>query len=100
MVVSGPVATQSVAELFEPVWGRIVSHQTEFFKTGEGNWFTYRVHGNALRPSRTELSIPRLDLERAFPLLPIPPAKLNKFVTGPAYVWAILHDPRISAGHW
>ncbi len=85
---------------FDTVWSRIRERGGEFFKTGEGQWFTYKVEGDVIQPSHSELRIPRSDFELAFPLLPVPPAKLNKFVTGPKFVWAILHDPRISVGRW
>ena len=86
--------------LFEPVRARIEAHAGSFFKTDAGRWFTYEVDGSFVLPSQTELRIPYSDFEVAFPLLPVPAAKLNKFVKGPAYVWAILHDPRISNGEW
>ncbi len=90
----------SVSELFEPAWKRICEHEGAFFKTEGGRWFTYRVDGDALRPSHSDVRIPRSDLEIAFPMLPVPAAKLNKHVRGPAFVWAVLHDPRIAAGQW
>ena len=86
--------------MFEAVWERIGANEREFFKTDEGNWFTYRIEGDSLLPSQTDLRIPRADFELAFPMLPVHPAKLNKFVKGPAYVWAILHDERIRADDW
>ena len=85
---------------FEALWGRVVAHTGEFFKTDAGTWFTYRIEGDELRPSQSDLRILKSDFELAFPMLPVPPAKLNRFVTGPRYVWAILHDPRVSAGQW
>ena len=85
---------------FEATWERVVRNAGEFFKTGEGTWFTYKVDGEHLLPSHSELRIPRSDFQKAFPLLPVHPAKLNKFVSGPKFVWAVLHDPRISEGKW
>ncbi len=85
---------------FDGVWLRICESSGEFFKTGEGLWFTYEMQGDVILPSHSELRIHRSDFELAFPLLPVPPAKLNKFVQGPKFVWAILHDPRISEGRW
>ncbi len=85
---------------FDAVWARIAANAGEFFQTDAGRWFTYRLDGNELRPSQTDLSIPRSDFELAFPMLPVPPPKLNRFVKGPRYVWAILHDKRVSKGQW
>ena len=82
----------------DAVWERICAQAGEFFKTHRNEWFTYRIEGDELRPSQSDLSIPKSDFELAFPMLPVPPAKLNRFVSGPRYVWAILHDPRVSAG--
>lgn len=89
-----------IGALFEPIRARIETHAGAFFKTDAGRWFTYKVDGDAVLPSQTEVRIPLSDFELAFPLLPVPASKLNKFVKGPAYVWAILHDPRISNGEW
>lgn len=88
------------AESFEALWARICASSGEFFKTSEGSWFTYRLEADVLVPSHSDLRIPRADFELAFPMLPLPPAKLNRFVTGPKYVWAILHDPRVSQRRW
>ncbi len=86
---------------FDELWERIRAHAGEFFKTEGGRWFTYQLEGDDLIPSQTEdLRIPRSDFELAFPMLPVPPPKLNRFVKGPVYVWAILHDERVSAGRW
>ena len=86
--------------LFEPVWARISAHAGAFFKTDAGRWFTYKIDGDLVLPSQSDAHIPRSDFELAFPLLPLPAAKLNKFVKGPAYLFAILHDPRVSNGEW
>jgi hypothetical protein len=88
------------ANLFDAVWARICANEREFFKTDGGRWFTYRIEAEELRPSQSDIRISRSEFERVFPLLPVPPAKMNKYVKGPAYVWAILHDPRISEGRW
>ena len=89
------------ASPFDAVWERIASLAGEFFKTDGGRWFIYKLDGGDLIPSQSDdLRIPRSDFELAFPMLPVPPAKLNKFVRGPRYVWAILHDPRVSQGRW
>ena len=89
-----------VDEPFARAWARIALHAGEFFKTDQGAWFTYKLDGEAVCPSQSELRIPRADFALVFPLLPVPPAKLNKVVAGPKYVWAILHDARISTGEW
>jgi hypothetical protein len=86
---------------FDAVWERIVARRREFFRTGGGRYFTYRVEGDCVIPSQTELRIPRRDFELAYQIVPIPNAgKIARHVEGPEYVWAILHDARISQGEW
>ena len=86
---------------FDEVWERIRKHERAFFQTRLGVWFSYRLEGDVLLPSRTEFRIPRSDFALAYPLLPLPtPGKINRLVTGASYVYAILHDERISGGAW
>lgn len=86
---------------FDSVWARILDLRGEFFQTAKGRWFTYKVDDDELSVSQTDFQIPRSDLALAFNMLPISvSAKLNRLVEGPAYVWAILHDERISRGDW
>ncbi len=93
-MVSEPVTT-------DQVWQRIGAHEREFFKSHQGRWFTYRIEGDRLLPSQSDLEIPRADFDLALPLVPIrAPQKLARFVTDYEYVWAILHDERISLGGW
>jgi hypothetical protein len=85
----------------EAVWARIEAHAGEFFRTRGERWFSYRIDGECVLPSHSELRIPRSDFALAYALLPIPkPGKLARLVTGAEYLWAILHDPRISRGAW
>ena len=89
------------APSFDEVWDRIVKHEHAFFRTRLGVWFTYRLEGDVVCPSRTDFRIPRRDFEIAYPLLPLPgPGKINRLVTGASYVYAILHDERVSGGAW
>jgi hypothetical protein len=86
---------------FEEVWRRIVEHQGQPFRTGTGLEFTYRVRGSTFYPSRTEYAINRTDFETAYQMVPLQgPGSISKAVRGPSYVWAVLHDTRISQGEW
>lgn len=86
---------------FTLIWGRIVALQGEEFATITGLPFTYRVEGDALYPSRTRYRLSRSNVETAYGMVPIPgPGAINDTVRGPAYIWAILHDPRVSQGAW
>lgn len=96
----GTIEPESQADL-DAVWARIEAHAGEFFRTRAESWFTYRIDGECVLPSHRELRIPKTDFALAHPLLPIPkPGKLARLVTGAEYIWAILHDPRISRGAW
>ena len=90
---------------FDAVWARIAECGGAFFKTQGGRFFTYSIErdGNAecVRPSHSELRIPREHFATAFQLVPVRAAgKLARLMEGPEYVWAILHDPRIAQGDW
>ena len=86
---------------FEVIWARIVSLEGEQFATITGLPFAYRVDGDALYPSRTNYRLSRGNVEKAYARVPIPgPGAISNEVRGPAYVWAILNDPRVSHGAW
>lgn len=86
---------------FEDIWNRILALEGETFTTITGLPFTYVVTGDALYPSRTDYRLSRSDVEKAYGLVPLPgPGVINRVVRGPAYIWAILHDSRVSQGAW
>ena len=86
---------------FEKVWSRILALEGEEFQTITGLNFTYRIRGNSLIPSRTNYSLHKSDFDRAYQLVPLKgPGIINNLVRGPAYIWAILHDYRISLDDW
>ena len=84
----------------DDIWPRIEMHQGAEFRTASGLPFTYSIHGHVLRPIRQgrtiNRNIPRTDVALALAHCPVDgPGKLNRVIQGPAYVWALLHDPRI-----
>lgn len=84
---------------FDEVWRRIVDLEGETFKTITGLPFEYMIDGEALIPSRTDYRLSRGNFEKAFARVPISqPREINNDVRGPSYVWAILHDARVSSG--
>jgi maltose-binding protein MalE len=86
---------------FEEIWNRIVSHKGEVYRTKTDLEFTYRIDGDGFYPSRTDYRISKSDFKQAFRAVPISgPGEINRIVRGPAYVWAVLHDRRISLGEW
>jgi hypothetical protein len=86
---------------FVQVWDRIVAREGDTFKTKTGLAFTYKISGDGFLPSRTQYRITKSDFETAYAVVPLPgPGAINSIVRGPAYVWAVLHDSRISEGQW
>ena len=80
----------------DEIWRRIERHEGEEFHTKKGLPFTYAIQGEIFRSSRANRNIPRRDFEKALKIAPFDgPGDLNRMVQGPAYVWAVLHDPRI-----
>lgn len=86
---------------FSQIWSRIVASAGQTFKTKTNLPFTYEVKGDSIFPSRTQYRISRSEFEKAYQLVPLAgPGKINAVVRGPAYVWAILHDGRVSGSAW
>jgi hypothetical protein len=86
---------------FAEVWQRIIDLEGETFHTITGLPFEYVIDGEALIPSRTDYRLSSGNFEKAFARVPIAqPREINMDVRGPSYVWAILHDVRVSSGHW
>jgi len=85
---------------FAEVWARIGAHAGEPFTTIRGLAFTYRMDGNGFVPSRTDYRISQGEVEAAFRRVPLSGPGAISDLRGPTYVWAILHDSRISGGAW
>ena len=86
---------------FEVVWKRILSCEGQKFKTKLGLPFTCEARGNLLCTNRTDYNISKSDFAKAYKLAPLAgPGDINKLVRGSSYVYAILHDERISNKEW
>jgi hypothetical protein len=86
---------------FAEIWSRITAHTGQTFHTKTGLEFTYTIDGKTFHPSRTHYNISITNFRKAYELVPLEgPGKINDLVRGPSYVWAVLHDPRISRGEW
>jgi hypothetical protein len=86
---------------FEDVWVRILKRAGEAFFTKTGIRFTYRVEGEKVMLNRINYSLSKGDLMKAYPRVPMKgPSEIASLVGGPSYVWAILHDARISLKAW
>jgi len=69
--------------------------------TIKGLRFKYTIENDCFYPNRTNYRISKSDFKKAYDLVPIDgPGKINSLVRGPAYVWAVLYDKRISKGEW
>ena len=85
----------------ETIWSRIKNLQGEAFETKTGREFTFEVSGNVFRPSRTEYNISKRDFEKVLALVPLDgPGTISNQVRGSAYIWAVLHDPRVRKQEW
>ncbi len=86
---------------FEEVWGRIAAHAGETFHSKDGEEFTYSIQGDEFRSSAPFQAIHKSNFEHAYQKIPIHKDALDtEIVKGPAYVWEVLHDQRISKGEW
>jgi hypothetical protein len=81
---------------FEAVWSRIRACAGQEFRTIRALPFTCTLSGEYLRPSRTDVELPKAHFKRAYDLMPLRgPGDINRLVMGPAYIFAILTDKRI-----
>lgn len=81
---------------FETIWRKIKEHQGESFFTVSDLPFTYSVHGEVLKTSRTKYNLPKSEFLKAYERFPISsPKDINDLVRGSSYVYAILTDERI-----
>jgi hypothetical protein len=86
---------------FEEVWVRVRKRAGETFFTKTGIRFNYRVEGDRLLLNRTSYSLSKRDFMKAYLRVPVKgPSEIASMVRGPSYVWAILHDARISLKAW
>ena len=86
---------------FDEVWKRISVRAGDVFFTKTGLRFTYRVEDDKVHVSRAKYTVSKNDLRRAYELAPLGgPSQLSSAVRGPTYVWAILHDARVTLRQW
>lgn len=82
---------------FDRVWRRIEEHEGEEFRQVRGQVFAYRIEDGQLRPSTVNQVLARSQFEKAYQRMPVSgPGQFND-LRGPAYLFAILSDPRIRA---
>jgi hypothetical protein len=83
------------------IWQQIKTFEGETFRTIQNLEFTYEITGDVLIPSRTEYNISKSDFGKVLERIPLKgPGEISNDVRGPSYIWAIIHDPRISKNQW
>lgn len=93
------------SSLAERIWRRIVTNQGEEFHTKTGLPFTYQVEGkNGILFNRAgrwiNKRLSRKDVEKAIRKCPLEDTAEIKECFDPAYLFAILMDPRIRGSEW
>lgn len=76
------------------VWDNIKKHVGEPFSTKTGVQFTYHVRNDYIVLENTNRSIPRKQVEEALHVNSDKVSDYNRY-QGYAYLWGLLHDPRI-----
>ena len=82
------------------VWERIEAHAGETFRLVKGAEFSYTVIQGHVVPDRTQQRIPKSQFASALDQIPLSGPGEIQHLRGPSFVFAILADPRISAGEW
>ena len=83
------------------IWEKIKTFEGEKFRTIRNLEFTYEITGDVIIPSRTEYNIGKSDVGKVLERVPLKgPGEITNDVRGPSYIWAILHDSRISNDEW
>jgi hypothetical protein len=86
---------------FKKIWKRIISRQGKTFYTKSGKPFSYEIDKDYFMPSLTNYRISKSDFIKVYLDLPLEgPKAINRVVHGPSYIWAVLHDRRISKNEW
>ena len=84
----------------DALWLRLKQLQGEPFETKTGKAFTFEISGSVFHSSRTRYNLTKADFGKALELVPIDgPGEISHLVRGSAYIWAVLHDPRVRQGH-
>jgi len=85
---------------FDEVWNRIEMHAGDDFQQKKGRIFTYQARQGYIVPNTTNRNLPRSQFRTAYEMVPLAgPGQINH-LQGPAYIFAILMDPRIRQEDW
>lgn len=81
----------------ESVWQTIKNHSGDTFYTKTGIPFSYHIRNEYVVLENTNRSIPRKQIEEAITVQSDKVTDYNKY-QGYAYLFGLIHDPRIIAG--
>ena len=82
----------------QDIWNKIVAYQGQEFRQIRGKAFTYSIRGNMIVLHTTNRQIPKSDVAKALPLLPLTSTVALQSRQAPSYLYALLTDERI-VGH-
>lgn len=82
---------------FDQIWNAIRKYEDSDFHQLRGKAFTYKFIHNAVKPSTTNITIPRSHFEKAWGRMPVTGPGGLQDLRGPSYLFAILSDSRILA---
>ncbi len=77
------------------VWNKIVACEGQVFLQVRGKPFTYSIRGNSIVLHTTNRQIPKSDVAKAVPLLPLKSTVPLQNRQAPSYLFALLTDHRI-----
>ena len=82
--------------MFEHIWAKIKANEGVLFYTKTKLPFTYQIVNDCVVPDRTNYPLAKKEFVKASKVENLTgPGQINNLVRGPAYVYAILTDPRI-----
>ncbi|MBI4219164.1 MAG: hypothetical protein HY682_03395 [Chloroflexi bacterium] len=90
-------SAKAIVAGFDKVWLRIEALAGTEFATRSGQVFTYRIEGDYVSPSTSDVRIPVSQFRRAFAMGPVRGPSSLRGIFAPSIVWAVLNDPRIGA---
>ncbi|MEO6712699.1 MAG: hypothetical protein ABIM89_04630 [Mycobacteriales bacterium] len=96
-----PAVTRPVsggaAHRLDAVWSQLETHAGEPFTLKRGQDFTYHVSGAVLMPTTANWDVPKAEFAEALRRMPVSGPAALKDLQAAAYIYALLHDPRISS---
>lgn len=92
---SRPVAG-GVAHRLPDVWVLLESHVGESFTLKSGQQFSYQISNDVLMPTTANWDVPKAEFSEALRRLPVSGPAALKDLQAAAFIYALLHDERVS----